>query len=78
MFTRTPITSASVVHAYTVSNARLMWHSPSDTWDAALEVTNLANRVYYTNALDLTSIGGVAVGSIAPPREWGFTLRHNF
>jgi outer membrane receptor protein involved in Fe transport len=55
-----------------------MWHSASDTWDAALEVTNLANRVYYTNALDLSAIGGVVTGNIAPPREWGLTLRHNF
>ena len=78
MYTRIPITSASVVHAYTVSNARLMWHSASDTWDAAVEVTNLANRVYYTNALDLSAIGGVVTGNIAPPREWGLTLRHNF
>ena len=68
----------SVVDAYTVANARLMWHSQSDTWSVAFEGTNLTNRIYYTNATDFRSIGGVATGVIAPPREWGFTLRHNF
>jgi iron complex outermembrane receptor protein len=78
LYTTIPVTAASVVHTYTVANARLMWRTPSDTWEAALEVTNLTNRVYYTNALDLTAIGGDATANIAPPREWGLTLRHNF
>lgn len=77
-YTSVPVTDLGIVHTYTVANGRLMWRSAADTWEAALEVTNLANRVYYTNAVDFRSIGGVATGVIAPPREWGLTLRHNF
>lgn len=77
-FTSVPVTDLGTVAAYTVANARLMWRSASATWDAALEVTNLGNRIYYTNAIDFRSIGGAASGVIAPPREWGLSLRHNF
>jgi len=77
-YTSTPVTDLSIINAYALANARLMWHSAGRTWEAALEVTNLADRIYFTNVTDFRSIGGVATGVIAPRREWAITVRRNF
>jgi iron complex outermembrane receptor protein len=76
--TRVPVTTYSVVDAYTVVNARLTWRSASRDWESALEVTNLADRVYFLNAFDLRNIGGVATGTIAPPRQFALSLKRRF
>ena len=76
--TRIPVTTESTVDAYTVANARLTWRSSSNAWESALEVTNLTDRVYFLNKFDLRNIGGVATGTVAPPRQWGLTLKRVF
>jgi iron complex outermembrane receptor protein len=76
--TRIPVTDQSTVDAYTVTNARVTWRSSSSAWESALEVTNLTDRVYFLNKFDLRNIGGVATGTVAPPRQWGLTIKRTF
>ena len=76
--TRIPVTDRSTVDSYTVTNARLTWRSASSQWESALEVTNLTDRVYFLNAFDLRAIGGVATGTVAPPRQWGLSIKRIF
>lgn len=64
---------------YTVLNGRLTWRSPEDTWDVALEVTNLTDEVYYlTKFFDQFQSSGTISGSIAAPRMWAVTVKRNF
>lgn len=65
---------------YTVANARLAWRSPDRDWEAALEVTNLTDKLYYTSNADLSFIPSIGFAWNAPgrPREWALTLRRNF
>lgn len=76
--TRMPTTAYSTIDSYTVSNARLTWRAASSDWEASLELTNLTDKVYYLNALDLTTIGGIAAVSVAPPRQWALSLKRQF
>jgi iron complex outermembrane receptor protein len=76
--TRMPATAYSTIDSYTIANARLTWRSPSSDWEAGLEVTNLSDRTYYSNSLDLTGIGGIAAVSVAPPRQWGVSVKRRF
>lgn len=63
---------------YALLNARLTWRAASGNWEAALEVSNLTNKLYYYNKTDLSALGGTAIGSPAPPREWLFSVRRRF
>jgi len=63
---------------YRVANAHLTWRSASKTWESSLEVTNLLDKVYFTNGTDLTSIGGPATRVVAPPRQWALSVKRKF
>ena len=62
----------------TVANARLTLKA-SDSWEAALSVTNLFDKYYYLNKYDglITSLG-TAQGTPGRPREWAITLKKSF
>jgi iron complex outermembrane recepter protein len=67
------------IGAYTLANARLMWRSREETWDAALEVTNLADKYYFHTLFDqFQSGGGTLSGQPGLPRMFGLTLRRHF
>ncbi len=67
------------IPAYTTANARLTWRSATGGWEAAVEVTNLTNKLYYLTTFDLTGAGGGSVaGQPAMPREWSFSLKKSF
>ena len=63
---------------YMVANARLTWRAASDKWQAALEVTNLSDKLYYTSVFDQTSSSGTVSYSPAMPRAYAVTIKHNF
>ena len=78
MYTNAVNASTNRVDSYTVWNGRLTWKSNDENWQSSLEVLNLADKFYYVNKFDLSSIGG-AVGALpAPPRTWAVTVRRNF
>ncbi len=67
------------IPAYTVGNARLTYRNNKGDWEAAVEVTNFTNKLYYITTFDLTGAGGGSVaGQPAMPREWSVSLRKNF
>jgi iron complex outermembrane receptor protein len=61
---------------YTLLNGRLTYWSPGRGWSAALQGTNLTNKLYY---ITKTSTGiGYVDGQIGQPREWALTLHKQF
>jgi iron complex outermembrane receptor protein len=65
---------------YTIGNARLTWRSEDRDWEAALEVTNFTDKVYYVSNADLSFIPVIGFSWNAPgrPREWALTVKRNF
>ena len=51
----------NLIEDYTLVNARLTWRSADDTWQVALEGTNLTDEYYYVTLFDLS---GAAAGYI--------------
>jgi iron complex outermembrane receptor protein len=69
----------NLIDAYSLLNARVTWRSSNDTWQAALEGTNLANKYYYVTLFDLTGgAAGYIHGQPSRPREWAMSIRRNF
>ncbi|MBF8269598.1 MAG: TonB-dependent receptor-like protein [Gammaproteobacteria bacterium] len=67
------------IDGYIMTNARLMWRSSDDNWDAALEITNLADEYYFYTLFDqYASGGGTLSGQPGQPRMAGITLRRHF
>jgi iron complex outermembrane receptor protein len=62
----------------TVLNGRVTWSSADDTWQAALELTNITNSLYYLNVTDARSTAFMVNGQPAPPFRWALSLRRNF
>jgi iron complex outermembrane receptor protein len=68
----------NLIDAYTISNARLTWRSGDDTWEAALEVTNLTDEYYYVTLFDLWGPAGYIHGQPSRPRESAITFKRSF
>jgi iron complex outermembrane receptor protein len=66
------------IDAYTLSNARLTWRSAGETWEAALEVTNLTEEYYYVTLFDLWGPAGYIHGQPSRPRESAITFKRSF
>jgi iron complex outermembrane receptor protein len=72
--------ATNLIDAYTLVNARLTWKGPDRDWEAALEVTNLTDELYYLTIFDQhqpTSAGQVT-GQPGMPQQWAVTLKRNF
>jgi iron complex outermembrane receptor protein len=66
------------IDAYTVLNARLTWRNKEATWQAALNVTNVTDKLYYLTLFDTHTSAGYVNGQPAMPRQWSVTVKHNF
>lgn len=66
------------IDSYTLANARLTWRNPDESWEAALEVTNLTDEYYFLSRTDQFSAAGQTDGQPGRPREWGITIKRNF
>jgi len=66
------------IDGYTVSNARVTWRNPDGNWQAALNVTNLTDKLYYLTYFDLHGSTGYVNGQPAMPRQWSVTIKRNF
>jgi hypothetical protein len=47
-------------------------------WEVSLWGRNLADKAYFSGKLSLISFFGREEGNVAPPLEWGLTLKRNF
>ena len=63
---------------YPIVNARLTWESVDDTWQVALEATNLTDEYYYATIFDLLGPAGYIHGQPGRPREYAVTLKRSF
>lgn len=61
-----------------VVNARLTYRSPDRDWEATLAVTNLTDDFYYYSKQDIYLAAGYVTATPARPREWSFSIKHNF
>lgn len=77
-FTNASNSAVGRVDGATVANARLTWRPANADWEAAVGVTNLTDRYYYNNKIDVSSASNVANANPARPREWFVSFRHNF
>ncbi len=66
------------IDGYTVLNARATWRNMAGNWQAALNVTNLTDKLYYLTLFDTHLSAGYVNGQPAMPREWSITVKHNF
>ena len=78
-------TPTSLIEDYTLTNARLTWRSQEDLWEAAVEVTNVTDEVYFLSLFrdqfgvaGQPGVSGTNAGAIGPPRMFAFTLTRNF
>jgi iron complex outermembrane receptor protein len=67
------------IDGYTLANARLTWSSASDTWQIALEATNIGDKYYFLTKFDLSGVGaGFTSGQPGMPREIAVKVRRTF
>jgi iron complex outermembrane receptor protein len=65
--------------AYTVLNAHLVYQPSDAKWQIRLEITNVANKLYYVDYNDERSAtGGPVFGVPAPPREYAVSVRRSW
>jgi iron complex outermembrane receptor protein len=64
--------------AHTLVDARLTWRSADQGWSMALFGTNLTDEVYFNGKLSLVTVLGREQGNVAPPRQWGLSLKRSF
>ncbi|HVY80577.1 MAG TPA: TonB-dependent receptor, partial [Steroidobacteraceae bacterium] len=66
------------IAGYTVLNARVTWRNSDASWQAALNVTNVTDKLYYLTLFDTHTSAGYVNGQPAMPREWSISVKHNF
>ena len=68
------------VAGYTIWNGRLTYRAPDKKWEAALEVTNLTDKIYYYNVFDIQGAlgAGYSAAQPAPPRRYAASIKYNF
>jgi iron complex outermembrane receptor protein len=64
--------------AFTLLNARITYRSADERWSLAAFGTNLLDKTYITNALDIVSTFGFYEAYFGRPREFGAELTVNF
>jgi iron complex outermembrane receptor protein len=64
--------------AHTLVDARLTWESMDRGWSMALYGTNLTNEEYFNGKLSLVTVLGREQGNIAPPRQFGLSIKRDF
>jgi len=68
----------NAIPGYGFVNARLAWRSPQSEWEAALEVNNVTDRLYYLAAQDWTPSAGSQTRTPALPRTWAVSVKRYF
>ncbi len=77
-YTNTNNLERSAIDSHSIANARLTWRNDQNNLEAALEVTNIFDKYYYTTVYDAYDRAGIISGSPGHPREWAVTLKKRF
>ncbi len=64
--------------SYTLLNARLTWRPMDAMWSVSGAVSNLTDKLYYTQKVDGRTGFGTAYGTVGEPREFTITVRRSF
>jgi iron complex outermembrane receptor protein len=64
--------------SYGLVNARLTWRPIDGKWTLSGAVTNLGNKLYYTQKFDGLTSFGTATGQVGMPREFTVSIRRSF
>lgn len=78
MFTEAINAPDNRIDSYFVSNARITWRSPEDSWTTSLEVTNLTNEYYEFSRFDQHLSSSTVSANPAPPLMWALTIKRSF
>jgi iron complex outermembrane receptor protein len=79
IFTEGLNAESNLIEDYTLVNGRLTWRSEGEDWEAALEVSNVTDEVYFLSLFrDQFGTSGTVAGAIGPPRMWAVTLKRSF
>jgi iron complex outermembrane receptor protein len=68
----------NLIDDYTLTNARLSWKGQENEWEAAFEVTNLSDELYYLTIFDQRTSVGQVTGQPGLPRMYGITVKRRF
>jgi iron complex outermembrane receptor protein len=63
---------------YHVLNGRLSWRNDAGDWEAALEVQNITDELYYTGIFDNRGSTRAVMGVPALPRTYAVSLKKSF
>ena len=63
---------------YAMVNARLTWRPMDTRWSVSGAVTNLTDKLYYTQKVDGRTGFGTAYGTVGQPREFSVTVHRSF
>lgn len=66
------------IDSYSLLNGRITWRNADETWEASLEGNNLTDELYYHTIFDQFLSSGTVTASVAKPRTYALTLKHNF
>lgn len=66
------------IDSYSLLNGRLVWRNADQDWELALEGNNLTDEAYYLTIFDQYLSSGTVTGTIAKPRTFALTVKHNF
>jgi iron complex outermembrane receptor protein len=66
------------IESYTVANARVTWRNTEGNWQAAFNVTNVTDELYYLTLFDLHNSASYVNGQPALPRQYSISLKHTF
>ncbi|MFO7326421.1 MAG: TonB-dependent receptor, partial [Pseudomonadota bacterium] len=61
--------------SYKLANARLTYRTADESWNIALEATNLTDKLYYINKFYAGSYVAAMPGA---PRAWALSVRRRF
>ena len=73
-----PLPTVGFQNGYALVNAQLSWTSEDKDWKVTAYARNLFDKRFFYGKLSLVAALGREQGNIAPPTEWGLTLRRNF
>jgi iron complex outermembrane receptor protein len=66
------------IESYTMTNARLWWVSPTQDWEVAMEVMNVADKLYYQTLFDQANSVGQVTGTPGLPLTWRISAKRSF
>jgi iron complex outermembrane receptor protein len=76
--TGVPVHHPDRISGYTLANARITWRNHEGDWQAAFEVTNFTDKLYYLTYFDQAGAVGYLGAQPAMGRQWAVTVKKTF